>query len=71
MNNEKKHGGGGKWKEKKKPEPIFGEELRGSTVTCSNFPSLLFSSLQFCSVPLPLPCLFFTARQKGVAAQVL
>ena len=31
---------------------------RGRTKTCPSFPSLLFSSLLFSSLPLPLPSLF-------------
>ena len=34
-------------------QPVFGEERRGSTKTCPSFPSL----------PLPLPSLFFHARE--------
>ena len=43
----------GKSKRGEEPQSVFGEEWRGSTKTCPSFPSL----------PLPLPSLFFRARE--------
>jgi hypothetical protein len=41
-----------KTKREKESQPVFGEEPRGSTMMCPNFPSLLFLSLSLSLSPL-------------------